>query len=180
MKNNIIKFSDLGRKELRCLIFEDENGRLKVKYDSLNKLKNKLENTIEVYNPNIKQREEIIKLLTSNIENTGDVNIDGDIIIKTFLPMLTNIELDLNEEQIKEIVADPSDTLLLVQDEIGKIIGNIVDRFKNNIDMLQNMTEEEREILFNQYKEKKENPDEQLTEEELEIIEKAKRLGKVQ
>lgn len=152
---NKINFSELKRKEIRRIIGEGEGA-------------------IEIYNPNPEQQKEIKQMVFECIDKeTGKPKIDGRAILTTLIPMLTNICIDTdNDELLEEIINDPSDILREVVDEIQEIVYVNTSRLRKDINTLSEMPKEYFDEIFNNI----ENKTEELTEEELKIIEKAKRL----
>lgn len=127
--SKVINFSELKRKEIRK---EFDNG-------------------IVVYNPNPEQKKEIMELITKSIdEKSQDIEISGRDIMLQLIPMLTNIHLDLedNEELLNEILEDPSDELLEVVDELNDIIKFVGNRMIKNIQNLAELPKEELEKLL--------------------------------
>ena len=123
------------RKEIRCLIVEDfETGDIKKlikKEDIESALLKYTDNEItKVYNPTNEQLKEINELMERKVE--GDKvysKIDGiDMLIKV-IPMLTDIEIDLDKQEdvdlINEIISDPNEVFNEVVLELNKIILNI-------------------------------------------------------
>ena len=86
---------------------------------------------IEIYNPDIEERKEILRVLASGFSTkTMDFTISEYEVLVMLIPMLTNVELDLtNDELVKEIMDDPSETLLDIQEELVEIIKDITRRF---------------------------------------------------
>lgn len=110
--SNVINITELKRKEIRR---EFENG-------------------VVVKNPTKEQRQEIVDMFTQGISADGEevkANITGEDVLLKLMPMLTNVDLGLEDdsELLQEILDDPSETLLEIQDEIGEIIEGIVKRF---------------------------------------------------
>lgn len=156
---NKINFSELKRKEVRRTIGEGEGA-------------------IEIYNPNPEQQKEIKQMVFDCIDKeTGKPNIDGKLILVKLIPMLTNIYIDTdNDELLEEIINDPSDILREVVDEIQEIVYINTSRLRKDINTLNEIPKEYFDEIFNTLEE---NTKEELTEDELKIIEKAKRLKMV-
>lgn len=143
---------DYKRKEIRCLVIEDfETGDiLKInKKDEIEKsLLNYSENEItKIYNPSQKQLEEINSIIERNTDGEKVYSkIDGiDMLIK-IIPMLTDIEIDLNKEEdielINEIISDPNDVFNEVVMEINKIIMNVNLKWIDNLKLLNKLPDE--------------------------------------
>jgi tRNA(Ile)-lysidine synthase TilS/MesJ len=157
--SNTINFSDLKRKEVRRVI---ETGDK--------------EHPIFIYNPNSQQKEYIISLMTKGVnEETKKINIDGKTVMIELIPMLTNISLNLDVEKdkdlIEEIILDPSDMLLEVQDEISDIVDSILNRGIKNLNELSKLPEDVREEVLKQF-----NKKEKVSEEDKQIIELEEKL----
>lgn len=143
---------DYKRKEIRCLVIEDfETGDiLKInKKDEIEKsLLNYSENEItKIYNPSQKQLEEINSIIERNTDGEKVYSkIDGiDMLIK-IIPMLTDIEIDLNKEEdielINEIISDPNDVFNEVVTEINKIIMYVNLKWIDNLKLLNKLPDE--------------------------------------
>lgn len=143
---------DYKRKEIRCLVIEDfEAGDiLKInKKDEIEKgLLNYSENEItKIYNPSQKQLEEINSIIERNTDGEKVYSkIDGiDMLIK-IIPMLTDIEIDLDKEEdielINEIISDPNDVFNEVVMEINKIIMNVNLKWIDNLKLLNKLPDE--------------------------------------
>lgn len=143
---------DYKRKEIRCLVIEDfETGDvLKInKKDEIEKgLLNYSENEItKIYNPSQKQLEEINSIIERNTDGEKVYSkIDGiDMLIK-IIPMLTDIEIDLDKEEdielINEIISDPNDVFNEVVMEINKIIMNVNLKWIDNLKLLNKLPDE--------------------------------------
>lgn len=121
-----INFSSLKRKNIRKIIKDT---------DAL---------SIEIYNPTPQQQEEIIKILTDNYNNEKkEIDMTEAEILKSLIPMLTNIVLDTNDKMMSEIIEDPSENLLEVQEELSDIVRNIIKRFMKVISKLNDIPQEE-------------------------------------
>lgn len=144
-----MKFSNLKRQDVRKVIKVEEGE------------------DILIYNPNKEQKNKIIDMFTDRMdEKTGDINISDEDVLLTLIPMLVkNIELDLdknNEEDlkiIKDILADPSDLLLEVADELNILIREITLRVVRKAKEYTQLTDDEKLELtkVELKKQKKEN-----------------------
>lgn len=143
---------DYKRKEIRCLVIEDfETGDiLKInKKDEIEKglLKYSENEITKIYNPSQKQLEEINSIIERNTDGEKVYSkIDGiDMLIK-IIPMLTDIEIDLDKEEdvelINEIISDPNDVFNEVVMEINKIIMNVNLKWIDNLKLLNKLPDE--------------------------------------
>ena len=143
---------DYKRKEIRCLIIEDfETGNVfkAVKEEEIkNCLLKYSENEItKVYNPTQSQIEEINSIIERKDED-GKVysKIEGVDMLIRVIPMLTNIEVDLDREEdielINEIISDPNDVFNEVVMELNKIIMNINLKWIDNLKLLNKLPDE--------------------------------------
>ena len=112
------------------------------------KIRKTYENGIEIYNPTNEQKKEILELI-SNSGNENDLLIQGKDIIVTLVPMLTNVYIDTeNEELIDDILNDPSEIFEDIIDEISVIVNKIVGRAIKRIDTISELPEKEQnEVL---------------------------------
>ena len=143
---------DYKRKEIRCLIIEDfETGNV-FKAIKEEEIKNCLlkysENEItKVYNPTQNQIEEINSIMERKAED-GKVysKIEGVDMLIRVIPMLTNIEINLDREEdvelINEIISDPNDVFNEVVMELNKIIMNINLKWIDNLKLLNKLPDE--------------------------------------
>lgn len=156
-----IKFSELKQKKVRKII--DNVG---------------YENPIEIYNVTEDIRPKVTKIITNNMDGkTGELNIEARLVIVELLPMLSNVDLDLDlekdKEQINEILDNPSEILLQIVDEITEVIKEFTERFIKNIDKINQLSPEEFNKLFNKKDDEKEKRKQELLKE-LESLEKDK------
>jgi hypothetical protein len=158
-ENKTVNFSDLKRKEVKCIIFENVEGGITAEYNS-NKIKEllfKLENPIIIYNPSQKQKAEIQKIINSRIsKETKDIEISGEDLLITLLPLLSNVILDLHKETpedeaiINEIINDPSPIFERAINIIKEIVKEIGSLYINTLKDILELPKEEREKLIKQ------------------------------
>ena len=140
------------RKEIRCLIIEDfETGNVfkVIKEEEIeNCLLKYSENEItKVYNPTQEQIGEINSIMERKAED-GKVysKIEGVDMLIRVIPMLTNIEINLDREEdvelINEIISDPNDVFNEVVMELNKIIMNINLKWIDNLKLLNKLPDE--------------------------------------
>jgi len=149
-----VKFSDLKRKKIRKTFGEGEFA-------------------VEVYNPSPEQQNQITQMFLDKLDKNEEIEIDGKLVLLKLIPMLTNIDLDLdeNDDLVEEILNDPSEILELVTLEITDIIQSIVNKTIKNIENLANLPKEQLEKVLQENKSEEENKKEQ---EERELYEKLK------
>ena len=159
MSNNVVNFSDLGslkRYENKSAIYIDAKENVVIVYgkENIEKTITEVKTPVLVYNPNIELRVFIVNLFVKHMVIAEDGNITFDVsnseVIKNLLDKMSNINLNLeedteeNKKKIDEIIADPSELLMAVNDVIGDVSKVIMKRWTNNMIELQNMPEEER------------------------------------
>jgi hypothetical protein len=157
-----INFSQLKRKEIRRIIETEDK-----------------DNPIYVYNPTSEQKEFIISLMTKGADKEKNIiNIDGKQVLIDLIPILTNIYLDIDKEKdkqlIDQIISDPSDLLLEVQDEISAIVDSILNRGIKNLNELSKLPDDIREEVLKQFDVK-----EVLSAEEKQIIELESKINEL-
>lgn len=164
-----INFSELKNKKVRAIVFTNEKGNPELVRgnENIELVKENEEFLVEIYNPSHEQREEIAKYILEKIQK-GEKETSGKEVILKFVPMLTNIDFDLDEEKdnvlIEEIVNDPSDILRLVSTEISYILEFYTERVVNTILDTQNK--------FNELINKLNDMDSALSDEErLKVLE---------
>ena len=163
MNNNVIKFGDLGklqRYENKSAIYTDGRDNVIVVYgkENIEKVITEIEKPVLVYNPNVELKVFIVNLFVKHMIIGQDGNVTFDVsnteVVTSLLSKMTNIDLALeveseeNNKKIAEIIADPSDLLLAVNDIIGDISKNIMKRWTSHMIELQNMPEKERELYI--------------------------------
>jgi predicted DNA binding protein len=136
-----------------------------------NRLRKTLEGGIEIYNPDSSQKQAIIELLSKSATENNSLSISGKEFLITLLPMLSNIYIDTdNQELIDDIIDNPSDILLETFKEINKIVQSVAEQYVDNLNELSKLPQEDLEKLL------KEFSDNTLTPEEEEIIKKAEEI----
>jgi hypothetical protein len=139
------------------------------------RIRKSFNNGIEIYNPNNKEKEEIINIIFKYIDfESKEINISGDDIIINILPVCSNIYLDIEDKElIKEIINIPSEELEESVKIIGEIVQELTDKIIENIKYLSTFTTEE---LINVLEIKNTISDEEI--KQLEKLEaKAKKAG---
>lgn len=143
---------DYKRKELRCIIIEDfETGEILklTKEEDINKalLKYTEYEITKVFNPSSSQINEINDLLERTTkEEKVYSKIDGVDMLIRVIPMLTDIEIDLDKDEdidlINEIISDPDDVINEVVTELNKIIMNINLKWIEGLKLLNKIPDE--------------------------------------
>lgn len=139
------------------------------------RIRKSFDNGIDIYNPNNKEKEEIINIIFKYIDfESKEVNILGDDIIINILPICSNIYLDIEDKElIKDIIDNPSQELEESVKIIGEIVQELTDKIIENIKYLSTFTTEE---LINVLGIKNTISDEEISQlEKLET--KAKKAG---
>lgn len=103
---------------------------------------------IEVYNPDNEIQSDI-KTQFLNIfskEISGD-NVEIELkmadILKEYMPKLSNIDYsDLSDDEINEILSNPSEDLQLAYNEISDILSDIFTRLMRQLSKIQKSTSE--------------------------------------
>ena len=154
------QLKDYKRKKIRCLIVENfETGRV-FKVNKEEEFENIIakytkDEITKVYNPTAKQKAEIYEMM--DIKNEEDKligTIEGvDLLIKV-IPMLTDIEVDLDKEEdielINEIVVDPNEVFNMVANELNSIILRMNLEWIDNLKLLNEMPDEVINVLANE------------------------------
>ena len=111
---------------------------------------------VNVYNPNDEQKIQIIELFQNSIKDEeDDVEINDQDVMLKLIPMLTNIEIDFEDNDlIQEVINDPSDLLLDVIQDINDIVEVVVTRTVKTLNKLAELPEEEQAKILEQVKPK--------------------------
>jgi len=101
--------------------------------------------TIEIYNPNESEMDTLVDFLKKYFiekeSNPHAVDIDGLTVIKEILPVVSNILIDtMSDEELKEIVNNPTFELELAFDEVGEIMKEVMHRFIKGIETISKLT----------------------------------------
>lgn len=162
MSEKVVNFSDLGRKGIKALIYT-EHGKVITEYNQnkIEELKKEIENPILIFNPDVeaqvKMKKIISNIISKNIsnkdnDNLSDINISAQDLIVKFLPLCTNIYLDLDEEKDKElikgIIDDPSDEFSAIISEVSTIVARISNEYVEFIESYSKLPKEKREELL--------------------------------
>jgi len=101
--------------------------------------------TIEIYNPDKTEMESIINLFKKYIdEEKKEIKIDGMKIIREFLPVLSNIVIDtMTDEELQEIIDNPSYELELAVEEVGNIAKEISNKIFRQTKIISELTAEQ-------------------------------------
>lgn len=98
---------------------------LKVQQDTktIREIINSPQGQIEVYEPTMEDMQNIVDLQRGEGYVTGTVSFDGRDVIRQLFPMLTNIDLgDLSDEELEDIIHNPSIHLLMTQQVVAQIV----------------------------------------------------------
>lgn len=141
------KLSQLKQNKVRCIFVTKENGEIEkiTNQEEINTALSTYEEEmiVQMFNPTEKQKEKILEILESN---TTDEKVETDsAIILELIKMLTDVEIDLeDEEEIKEVLNEPNDMLVMLNMEINTILLNMVSlQFAN----ISNMAKLQPELL---------------------------------
>ena len=182
MSEKVVKFSTLGRKEIKALIYT-ENGEVKTEYnqDKIAELQKKIEKPILIYNPTNEKRMKmqllIAELGNKSLNNKLDFIIEAKDLVLKFLPLCTNVILDLDEvedaEIIKDIVENPSDEFNVIIVEVTNLTKGVSQDYIKTIKAMSELPKEELDKLL------VENTAIEETEEEKEIRELEEKLNEL-
>lgn len=176
--DNVVNFSTLKRREIKCVIFETKDAKMVVENNTekIDKLLLEIENPIIIYNPTQSQKETIHKIINNSFSKDGKlISINPEDIILDILPIISNIVLDLHRDNsedmktIKEIINDPQPIFERTIIVIKEVIKEISSQYLSVLNDIIEMPKEARNTLFNANKP-------QLTEKELKKIELTKQL----
>lgn len=151
----MINLSDLGRKKIRCMMFQTEEDEVKIARDNFDNFIDRFEYPVEIYNPNEEQKKMILDFFIKDLKiNEGkvDSSISDIDFISTLLIELTNINMDLDKEKdkdkIAEIINKPSYLLRNVKNEIDKICNQEFYMWFEQFKELNNMPDEIKRIIL--------------------------------
>ena len=176
MKNKIINFSDLGRQEIRCIIYTDNEGMVHAEYsqEEILKLQQEMENPILIYNTNKETQMKLLTLISKAgqgvFKDKKDIDISAKELMIDYLPLCTNINLNLDKEKDKEeierIINDPSNEFDKVIREVSKIIKKSSKDYAEDVENFNSLSDAEKEKVMSAVQPKIEE-----TEEEKELRE---------
>jgi hypothetical protein len=105
---------------------------------------------VDVFNPNDEQKIKIIELFQESIKDEDDgVEINDQDVMLKLIPMLTNIEIDFEDNDlIQEVINDPSDMLLDIIQDINDIVEGVITRTVKTLNKIAELPEEEQAKLL--------------------------------
>ena len=80
--------------------------------------------TVKIFEPSLSDFDKILELQQQYIEDTSEFEVKAVDVIKSIIPMLTDIEgmEDISDEELEEIINNPTLLLLSVVDELEVIL----------------------------------------------------------
>ena len=80
--------------------------------------------TVKIFEPSLSDFDKILELQQQYIEDTSEFEVKAVDVIKTIIPLLTDIEgmEDISDEELEEIINNPTLLLLSVVDELEVIL----------------------------------------------------------
>jgi hypothetical protein len=150
---------DYKRKNIKCLIIEDFEMEKVFKVTKDKEIEECLlkytENEVtKIFNPTIEQTKIINDIIERSVE--GDKvysKIDGVDMLVRVIPMLTDIKVDLDNDEdielINEIISDPNDVFNTVVNELNKIIMDINLKWIDNLKLLNELPDDVINVLAN-------------------------------
>lgn len=163
----MVNFSELGlneEREIRCLVTQGLNKKIKVYYNDFDNIKNKIgQKIVTVYETNEEDRDLIIDLINEGIKkelesgrdvDKKNIGIDAIDFIVVLLQRLTDINLDIDVTDIKsieKIIKKPTNLLLAIHKEINTMCNYILDSIYENMVSFADRPEGVRQFLLSQY-----------------------------
>ena len=120
-----MKLSSMKFKDIRCAYYYLD-GKVKVTYnrDKIAEMVEKDLDFVLMYNPTTKQREAILSKLD---EQSGNLSMDGLSVLEC-IKLLTNIELDVTDEEALELINNPDEMLEAIGLECNIIILDLIKK----------------------------------------------------
>ena len=120
-----MKLSSMKFKDVRCAYYYLD-GKVKVTYnrDKIGEMVEKELDFVLMYNPTNKQREAILSKLD---EQSGNLSMDGLSVLEC-IKLLTNIELDVTDEEALELINNPDEMLEAIALECNIIILDLIKK----------------------------------------------------
>lgn len=84
----------------------------------------KAEHEVIIYNPTPEARQKLLDIVGKNMDEDSDMFVTGEEMLRMIFPMLTNIEIDVDD--IQEVLDNPTKVLMMANVEIQTIINEIV------------------------------------------------------
>lgn len=91
---------------------------------------------IEIYEPTVEEADAIIELERQEGIDFGEdrIQFDGLTVLKGLFPILTNINMkDLSDEELTEIIENPSIHLLIAQNIVAQIVSDVNKLYSERI-----------------------------------------------
>ena len=81
------------------------------------------EHEVIIYNPTPEVRAKLLEVVGNNIDENSEMFVTGEEMLKIVIPLLTNIEIDVDD--IQEVLDNPTKVLMMANVEIQTIINEI-------------------------------------------------------
>lgn len=173
-----MKLSSMKFKDIRC-VFYYADGKVKVSHDTnkVAQLEKEGRDFVVLNNPNVEQK----KVILSKIyEQNGKLEMQGLDVLEC-IKLLTNIELDITEEEALELIKNPDEMLEAIALECNIITLNLIKNQMKEVDAIASLPDsvktpilEEAEAKIKEEEEKAKQAEEEAKriEEEMKQLEK--------
>lgn len=146
-------------KQIRCLIVENEVTGMVTKIRNHHQFEEVIATTnpdylTKVYEPTIKQRDELLDLIKNNVvtDDNGEtrVEIEEEKVLLTMLDF-TDIEIDKrknkhNSTLLKQIAKNPTTTFIFIKQELDVLLLEIIAMYHSMMTAYNNIPEEISEL----------------------------------
>lgn len=90
---------------------------------------------VRVFEPNIEEFNDILDIQREDgVRNGQVVDFDGETVIRKLFPLLTDLEMgEITDEEINDIIENPSIHFLTIQNIISQIVAEVNSMFMQRI-----------------------------------------------
>lgn len=131
---------DENERVIKCLVVEDyKNGHVykKYNYHEFDEIINKTDKMFltKIYAPAPQEREDVFKLIQKNTVD-GKVEISDSDMLTVMFSKFTDLEIDLDDNGIEDVLANPSEFLMQIKSEMDKLLISCIESYVEMHDTL--------------------------------------------
>nr|DAJ60293.1 MAG TPA: hypothetical protein [Caudoviricetes sp.] len=142
-----MKLSSMKFKGIRCAFYcLDSKAKVTYKQDKIDKMVKDGEDCVLMYNPTSEQRQTILSKLE---EQSGNLTMNGLSVLEC-IKLLTNIELDVTDEEALELINNPDEMLELIALECNVITLDLVKKQIKELDAIASLPDSIKNPLLNE------------------------------
>ena len=142
-----MKLSSMKFKDIRCTFYYLD-GKVKTTYDrdEIGEMVEKGTDFVLMYNPTGKQRQSILSKLN---EQSSELSMDGLSVLEC-IKLLTNIELDVTDEEALELINNPDEMLETIALECNIITLDLIKKQLKESDAIASLPDSIKNPMINE------------------------------